>query len=374
MEKPSSHSVLTIFLCGDIMTGRGIDQILPHPSDPRLHEPYVRDARSYVELAEKRHGAIPRPAGFRYVWGETLAILDREAPQARVVNLETSVTASDDYWLGKGINYRMHPANVPVLTAAGIDVVALANNHVLDWGYEGLAETLLTLKRSAFRVTGAGNSLAEAESPAVVEVGGLVRLLVFSFGLETSGIPPVWGATRERPGVNLLPDLSDGTVRRVAELVGRARKPRDITVFSVHWGGNWGYGVSREERAFAHRLVDEAGIDIVHGHSSHHAKGIEVYDGKLILYGCGDFINDYEGIGGYEEFRGDISVMYFVRMDAASGRLVGLRMMPLQMRRFQLHRATLRDARWLEGTLTNEGRRFGTRVESAADGALLLRW
>jgi hypothetical protein len=62
---------LRVFLCGDVMTGRGIDQALPHPVDPVLYEPYVRDAREYVDLAEKAHGAFQRPVTFDYIWGET---------------------------------------------------------------------------------------------------------------------------------------------------------------------------------------------------------------------------------------------------------------------------------------------------------------
>jgi poly-gamma-glutamate capsule biosynthesis protein CapA/YwtB (metallophosphatase superfamily) len=69
-------------------------------------------------------------------------------------------------------------------------------------------------------------------------------------------------------------------------------------------------------------LINEAGVDIVHGHSSHHPKGIEVYKNRPILYGCGDFLNDYEGISGYQEYRDDLTLMYFPRMDAASGKLV----------------------------------------------------
>jgi poly-gamma-glutamate synthesis protein (capsule biosynthesis protein) len=356
------------------MTGRGIDQVLPHPADPRIHEPYVRDARRYVQLAERENGAIPMPVDFPYVWGDALAVLDREAPRVRIVNLETSVTTSDDYWRGKGINYRMHPANCPVLTAAAIDVAVLANNHVLDWGYGGLAETLLTLHAAGIRTAGAGADLGEAAAPAVVALPGGGRLLVFSFGVVSSGVPDSWGATGTRAGVNLLSDLSEQTVRRLTEEMSRARRPGDMVVASIHWGGNWGYGITRPEREFAHRLVADAGVDVVHGHSSHHVKGVEVHRGRPIFYGCGDLINDYEGIGGYGELRGDLSLLYFVRFDPASGRLDGVRMVPMQMRRFRLHRASAADTRWLADTLSREGKRLGTRVETAADGSLLLRW
>jgi poly-gamma-glutamate synthesis protein (capsule biosynthesis protein) len=369
-----SHFVITIFMCGDVMTGRGIDQVLPHSVDPRIHEPYVRDARRYVELAEETNGPIPRPVTFNYIWGDTLDILKKEAPDVRVVNLETSITTSDDYWKGKGINYRMHPGNIPCLTAAGIDICVLANNHVLDWGYNGLAETLQVLKRANIKEAGAGKNLAEAGAPAVLPVAGKGRVIVFSFGSETSGIPESWAAGANRPGVNLLPDLSAKTARAIQAGVHGVKRPGDIVVASIHWGGNWGYAIPREEEAFAHDLIDHAGVDVVYGHSSHHPKGIEVYHNKPVIYGCGDFTNDYEGIGGYEQFRGDLSLMYLVQMDPATGTLAGLRMKPMQMKRFRVNRASRSDAIWLRDMLNREGKRFGTRVEMAEDNTLILRW
>lgn len=374
MNSRLSHAVITLFMCGDVMTGRGIDQILPRPSLPQIHEPFVRDAREYVALAEEANGPIPRSVDFPYIWGDALEELGRAAPDARIINLETSITASEDYWQGKGINYRMHPANVPVLTAAGIDVSSLANNHVLDWGYAGLTETLDTLRKADIKGAGAGKTLAEAEAPAVVEVKGKGRVLVFAFGTESSGIPSTWRATSERPGVNLLPDLSEQTARAIGERVRKVKRPGDVAVASIHWGGNWGYEVPREHREFAHRLIDSAGIDLVHGHSSHHVKGIELYRDKLVIHGCGDFITDYEGIGGYKTFRGDLGLMYFPSLDAATGSLVALRMVPTRMRNFRVNRASREEAAWLADVLNREGKGFGTRVETAGDGALLLRW
>ena len=114
------------------MTGRGIDQILPHPCDPVLYEDRLKSALGYVALAERAHGPIGRPVRFEYIWGGALEALSRRAPDARIINLETAIT-EDGPPEPKGINYRMNPANVPVLTAAGIHCCVLANNHVMDW-------------------------------------------------------------------------------------------------------------------------------------------------------------------------------------------------------------------------------------------------
>jgi poly-gamma-glutamate capsule biosynthesis protein CapA/YwtB (metallophosphatase superfamily) len=366
---------ITLFLCGDVMTGRGIDQILPHPGDPILYEPYMTSAESYVRIAEEATGPIPRPADFSYIWGDALAELERVRPDLRVINLETAVTRSEAYWEGKGINYRMHPDNLPCITAAGVDCCVLANNHVLDWGYPGLVETLENLEKAGLRTAGAGQTLRQAQAPAVLEAPGKGRVLVFAWGSESSGVPWDWAATDSRPGVNLLKDFSDGTVDEIADQVRGAKQTGDLAIASIHWGGNWGYQVPREQREFAHKLVDRAGIDVIHGHSSHHPKGIEVYKGRPILYGCGDFLNDYEGIAGYEWFRGDLTLMYFVEADPATGELLRLRMTPMQIRHFRLNRASGEDARWLRETLDREGAKLGTAVDlDAADGTLALKW
>ena len=368
----SDTQPVTLFLCGDVMTGRGVDQVLPHPSNPVLYEPYVRSAVEYVAMAENANGRIAKPVDFSYIWGDAAAELDRIAPSARIVNLETSVTASDEY-VRKGINYRMHPANTPCLTAAKIDCCVLANNHVLDWGRSGLAETLSTLRRAGMKITGAGGNLSEAEAPAVIEVGRDSRVLVFGVGAADSGIPGDWAATDGQAGVALLADFSRRTVDRIAERVGAVKRPGDVAVLSIHWGGNWGYEIPQEHQAFAHLLIDFAGVNIIHGHSSHHPKGIEIYRDKPILYGCGDFLNDYEGISGYEEFRGHLALMYFVTMDRSTGNLLRLEMTPFEIKRFQLQRATHQDATWLENTLHREGKGLGTQVILNADNRLILQ-
>ncbi len=366
-------SPIRIFLCGDVMTGRGIDQILPEPVNPRLYERYMDSALGYVEIAERAHGAIPRPAEFAYPWGAALEQWARAQPDVRIINLETSITRSEDH-ARKGINYRMSPENVSCLTAAGIDCCVLANNHVLDWGRAGLIETLEVLKRSNIRSCGAGRDIAAASAPAILEVKGKGRVLAFAFATVTSGTPPDWAATRDRAGVNFLPQLSDSAADTLADQVRRIRKPGDVVVASIHWGPNWGYEIPDEHRKFAHALIDRAGVSIVHGHSSHHPLGIEVYRDRLVLYGSGDFLNDYEGIAGIEDFRSDLSLMYFALLSQASAELLGLDLVPLQMRQFRLHRASAEDAESIRATVDRESLKFGARVNRAADDTFALSW
>lgn len=371
-EKTDAN-LLTLFLCGDVMTGRGIDQALPHPGDPALHESYIRDARDYLLLAEQENGNIRTPVSYDYIWGEALRIMDERRPDLRLINLETSVTTSDDFQMNKEVLYRMHPGNLPCLAAAGIDGCALANNHVLDWGEKGLIETIETFEKAGLPFAGAGRNAAEAARPATwkLEKG---RLVFSSYGLPDSGIPQAWAAKADSPGVNLLRDFSGNSIRKVKADLAPFDEAGSVVVFSVHWGSNWGYHIPAAHRQFARRLIDEAGVDVVHGHSSHHFRGIEVYNNKLILYGCGDLITDYEGISGHEQYRGQLALLYFPAIDPADGSLAGLEMVPVELRQFSLNPVKAADAQWMENVLDREGEKLGTSVERTEEGAFRLVW
>ena len=359
---------VTLFVCGDVMLGRGIDQILPHPNDPTLYEHYMGSAVDYVRLAERRYGPIPSPCSFDYVWGDALADLDIAQPLARIINLETSITTSMRPE-PKGINYKMNPDNVVCLKVAAVDCCVLSNNHILDWGVAGLVETLSTLEGEGIAVAGAGTDSAQAAVPAVIDLPNDRRVLVFGFGAITSGIPREWGATGSRAGVNLLPDLSLAAANEAARRIVSLRRPGDLVVVSIHWGTNWGYRVDDEQRDVAHALIDAGACDLLHGHSSHHPRGIEIYRDRLILYGCGDFITDYEGIEGYAQFRGDLAIAYLACF-GAEGALSELTLVPYQMRRFRLQRASPADVDWLHATLDRESARFGTHI-APKDGRLV---
>jgi poly-gamma-glutamate synthesis protein (capsule biosynthesis protein) len=359
-----------LFLCGDVMTGRGIDQILRHPSDPQLYESYMKSAAGYVELAERVNGPIPRKVGDSYIWGDALDALEQFRPRLRIVNLETSITTSGQH-LPKGINYRMHPANVGCLKAARIDCCVLANNHVLDWGYEGLRQTLDVLHKADIRTAGAGRNLHEAIAPACFPAGDGGRVLLFAIGCASSGVPADWAASSRKPGIAFHDDLPLAA-KALLNLIGEVRRAGDIVVLSVHWGGNWGYSIPASHQQFAHLLVDEGAVDIVHGHSSHHPLAMEVYRDKLILYGCGDFLNDYEGIGGYEQYRSHLVLMYLATVDTATKALRRLDLRVFETHRFRLRQASLAGTQWLRLALNREGARFGTRLDAVSTNGLVL--
>lgn len=190
-------------------------------------------------------------------------------------------------------------------------------------------------------------------------------------GARSSGIPASWAATDTESGVAFLEALTEGAADEISDRADRDREPGDVVVASVHWGSNWGYEVTAEQVRFAHRLIDR-GVDVVHGHSSHHPRPVEVYRGRLILYGCGDLIDDYEGIGGSEEYRDDLRLLYFASIDPSTGRLSRLAMTPMRSRRMRLQHASAADARWLAGVMQEASRPFATAIRPEADGSLAV--
>lgn len=369
------NPTVKIFLAGDCMPARGIDQILPHPGDSRLYEAYVKDAGDYVQLAEQCNGPIPRAVDYAYVWGVALQALQQRHPDVRLINLETAITASGQP-APKGINYRLNPANLQLLKVANIDCCSLANNHVLDWGETGLIDTLRTLSAHDLHYAGAGLNRSKAEAPAILPLPGGRRLLVFALGTLDSGIAAGWAADKHHAGVALLEDLSPRTLRALALRIRDWKQADDRVVVSIHWGGNWGFTIAAQQVRFAHGLIDEAGVDLLHGHSSHHIKGIEVYKQRLILYGCGDLLDDYEGIGGYRAYRSDLGFLYFAELDS-HGRLMALELLPIRQQRLHIQHAEGPDRQWLLHTLNRESARFNCRLavsEMDHGRSFSLRW
>ncbi|OCP15066.1 CapA family protein [Ensifer sp. LC163] len=360
---------MRFFLCGDVMTGRGVDQILPHPCDPALFERYCSSALDYVRLAERSSGPIPRPVSLDYIWGDALLEIDSQAADLRIANLETSITANG-VPEAKGINYRMHPDNIGCLAIAKIDCCVLSNNHVADWGMPALSDTVRYLAQAGIASAGAGDNAEAAGRPALLHAAAGRRVLVFGFGCPSAGVSAHWAARRQRPGVNFLGDLGDAAVARVIRGTEQCQSAGDLVVVSIHWGPNWGYEIPQAHRQFAHRLIDEAGVGLVHGHSSHHPIGMEIYRGRPILYGCGDFINDYEGIRGHEALRPDLALAYFVDIDDRDHRCRGFEMVAFRRTRFRLVRAEYDDAVWLAEVLSRRSR--GCRIAKGDDALISL--
>jgi poly-gamma-glutamate synthesis protein (capsule biosynthesis protein) len=243
----------------------------------------------------------------------------------------------------------MNPKNIDVLKVFKVDVACLANNHILDFGQEGLLETIETLNKNGILTVGAGRNIEEAEKPAIFG-RRTSKILIFNYADVSSGVTIWWKAEKDKAGVNLLTSDVPKLIVKYLDVV----RP-NIVIFSIHWGPNWGYEITKEQRNFAHRLIDEANVDLIFGHSSHHFKGIETYKGKFIIYGAGDFINDYEGIEGYEEFRGDLVLGYIWEVNK-------LTLLPFKIKKFRLNYCTQEEIDWIFDVLKRESKVEGNFI------------
>ena len=240
-------------------------------------------------------------------WGNMLPSLS--AADLRIINLECVIARTGKPWSRwrKVFHFRADPIAIESLKKAGIDCVVLANNHVLDYEEEALIEMLGLLEQAGIRYVGAGRNLEEAARPAVLETSGL-RVAIVAF----TDNEPGWAATANTPGTNYIPiSLEEKSLKPVSDAIGRARAERaNLVIFSIHWGPNMVTRPSALFRRFAHAVVD-AGADIYHGHSAHVFHGIEIYNGKPIIYDAGEFVDDYAVD---PELRNDLGLLFHLQV------------------------------------------------------------
>jgi poly-gamma-glutamate synthesis protein (capsule biosynthesis protein) len=229
------------------------------------------------------------------------------------------------------------------------------------------------LAQHGIATAGAGRSAEAAARPAAIALAGGRRILLFAFGSPTSGVPVEWAASADAPGIEMLPDLPPATAEDIARRIKTQRRAGDIVVISIHWGSNWGYTVPSAQQAFARALIDAGACDILHGHSSHHPRPVEVYRQRLILYGCGDLLNDYEGIAGQESYRGDLVLAYLPRL-SRDGALSALELLAYRIRGLRLHRAADDDVERLRAVLARESAPFGTAFSRRQGHRLAAEW
>lgn len=352
------------------MLGRLIDQLFPQ----HVHEPAEADI---VTSFRSSHPGLSQYKP-ETPWGDTISLL--RAGDLNLINLETSVTTSTNKWPNKVFNYRMHPANVTALQAAGIDYAGLANNHTLDFREEGLKETVSTVKDAGIAFAGAGDTAGEATRPAVLRLprgeDGNERMIHI---WAASDHPTEWATVK---GFHSI-DYAQATRTRLQALL----HPRTashcspptvspvLKIFSVHWGPNYTWQPSQEIRDLAHFLVDSCDIDIVHGHSSHHVQGVEKYHDKLIIYGCGDLVDDYALV---PEYRNDLSGVWSVQVEASDGgdressrlKLNKLELFPTKIERFAARRlkAEEPDSQWIRERVRILSAAMGTNVQIEEGG------
>ena len=368
--RPCLARTFSINLTGDVMLGRLIDQLRPtHVSNPQEAQ-YIRP----FAISDPRL----RSYSSKSPWGGTLSLF--HSSNLNIINLETSVTTHSTPWPDKAFNYRMHPANIDFLREARIHYASLANNHSLDFCEEGLVETVETLEREGIKFAGAGRSNEEALRPARLmlkdntrssdsdaELADNYEVHVYS----ASDHPEEWSQVS---GFHLI-DYTSQTRDHLKKLLNAENIPKpSLKIFSVHWGPNYSWRPSRSIQDLAHFLVDECDVDIIHGHSSHHVQGVEVYKNKPIIYGCGDFVDDYAVD---PAFRNNISALWRVVVGPKAEADVKLEVKKVEIyptlcKRFITSRLQKNnpDYGWVKETLQRLSRTWGTKVaeEEGEDG------
>jgi poly-gamma-glutamate capsule biosynthesis protein CapA/YwtB (metallophosphatase superfamily) len=201
-----------------------------------------------------------------------------------MVNLENPITLSSRAEK-KEFTFRMHPRYLRTLETARINIVDLANNHIGDYGAQGLDDTMRYLDSAGIHYVGAGRDLEQARRPFVVEKEGRrIGFLAYAGGK--------FAARRDKPG--FAPRDESCIVSDVKKL----RDSVDYLVVSFHWGMELEKRPSREQEGLAHEVID-AGADLIVGHHPHTLQGIERYKGGVIAYSLGNFVFGGNGLDTY---------------------------------------------------------------------------
>ncbi|WP_416839790.1 CapA family protein [Haloferax sp. DFSO52] len=299
------------------------------------------------------------------VWGsmrETLSDLD-----GLFINLECCLSTRGRPWsvTHHPFHFRADPAwAVPALQDVDVTWATLANNHVLDFGEDALEETFSALESAEIPYAGAGRTEADAWRPSRVHVAGLdVALVAFTDNT------PEFAADSDESGtayVDIDP-TDEACLDRVSETLERALEENpDLLVASIHWGPNMRENPPPPFQQFAHWMVQQ-GVDIVHGHSAHVFQGVEVYDGSLILYDTGDFVDDYvvDSV-----LRNDRSFLFEVDL-TESGDIQRLRLLPTEIAESAVHEAFSGVAAWCREKMRERSSTFDTVFDVEA-GALVV--
>ncbi len=299
---------------------------------------------------------VIRRRGYRYPYLRTARIL--RGADVSFLNLESPVTTSSDQFpLYKKYLYRVHPRAIEAWQWLGLDLVSLANNHMVDYRNRGLTDTVRHLDRASIAHVGAGKNETAARRPVIFEVGStrigflayLESRIFWNLYLRTYAVGDRVGCARF--------ERSD-----VARDIKRLRPLVDVLIVSVHWGDNY-VGISDAQKS-AGRWLTSLGVDVVAGHHSHDVQGVEVRGRRVILYSLGNYA---WGTPGRRHMRIGLLARLRIapRKGKTPGRLRGVELLPIvtqnRIVRFQPRRLRLRELGWLD-KLLKPSRSLGTQL------------
>ncbi len=319
---PAQQSTVRVMFGGDVMLGRIVGQHI------------------------LRYGAD-------YPLGPVASLMRSTA--LTIVNLECAITSGTGRWPGapKAFYFGAPPQAIDTLTGAGVDMVSLANNHALDFGIDGLRQTIHILHQHRIQHAGAGVDAIAANSAPFVDRKGM-RFGMAAFCDHQAD----FAAQTAQPGIAYL-DLDDefaaiATLRRSLEALRQVAV--DWPILSLHWGPNMRFRPSLKFRRLAHAAID-MGWKILFGHSAHVFQGIEIYRGCPILYAAGDLVDDYLVD---PDFRNDHQLLFEIELDSNALRRIVLH--PVFIADCQARPANPAQADYIAGWMTALCREMGTQV------------
>jgi len=345
-------------LGGGATRGRGDLLVHPNPTDASAPDRRILLAAGGDVLLGRKVGRLAAERGWDYPLSGMAGILG-EADIA-FVNNEAALCTGGRPLPGKGIWLRADPDAARALARAGIDVVSIANNHVLDYDGEGFEETLEALESAGVAYVGGGLNLAAARSPVWIEADGLrVGFLAYT---DFADIFWSWSyrrtlaATDSRCGVAPLEEAA------MVEDVAGAASQADAVVVSLHWGVEGGRMPTDGQRALARSLA-RAGATVIVGHHPHVLQGVEVVSGVPVLYSLGNLV--------WDPIREDNARGAVARVVIDGGGAADVELVPVRIEECRAVPATGRDAEEILATLAALSERMGTTFEPSPDGVAM---
>lgn len=271
-------------------------------------------------------------------------------------NLESSITARGKEFTNKTWRFRASPGTASYLTNLKLDVLSVANNHMLDYGETGMSDTLQFLKKWGVGYTGAGMNITEARTPAELIVSN--RKTVFL--AYCSILPSEFFAQSNKPGT--APFNLDWIKKDIAQ-----HKTQDnLVLISLHWGTEGSHEVMPWQIESAHQMI-EAGADAIIGHHPHVIQGIEIYLGKPVIYSLGN------AICGFYNDKYDDNI--FVSLNYSNKTLDSLEIIPVAGKNdetaFQAYPLSGEPAERTLQLLENYSSNFQTKVEIHGDTGII---
>ncbi len=260
----------------------------PSPSatpTPSLRQKIVIHGTGDVSLDPSYIPAF-RTNGYGWAWSgldglfqdDDLTVINHECPSTDIVDP-----------IPKTFSFRCDPAALEAARRAGIEVASLANNHGFDQGPAGLLDSIRNIRRAGILPVGAGATAAEADAPGYVEVGGWTIGIV---GVGEVTDPDYQVAVGNEPGTSVGHDF-----RRALRAIREADANADVVIVVIHWGVELDTQPRDYQVVEAHRMID-AGADVIFGHHAHRLQPMEVYEGKPIFYGLGNFVWPHFSVDG----------------------------------------------------------------------------